>query len=39
MQPGIEIGPAVDKAQLETDLKYIEIGKKEGARLCAGGIV
>ncbi len=37
MQPGIEIGPAVDEAQLETDLKYIEIGKKEGARLCAGG--
>src|SRR6267378_247760 len=31
MQPGIEIGPAVDEAQLETDLKYIEIGKKEGA--------
>ncbi len=37
MQPGIEIGPAVDEAQLNTDLKYIEIGKNEGARLCAGG--
>lgn len=37
MQAGIEIGPAVDRAQLETDLKYIDIGKKEGARLCAGG--
>jgi alpha-ketoglutaric semialdehyde dehydrogenase len=37
MQAGIEIGPAVDEAQLATDLKYIEIGKKEGARLCAGG--
>ncbi len=37
MQPGIEIGPAVDEGQLNTDLKYIEIGKKEGARLCAGG--
>jgi alpha-ketoglutaric semialdehyde dehydrogenase len=37
MQAGIDIGPAVDQAQLETDLKYIEIGKKEGARLCAGG--
>jgi aldehyde dehydrogenase (NAD+) len=37
MQPGIDIGPAVDEGQLETDLKYIEIGKKEGARLCCGG--
>ena len=37
MKPGIDIGPAVDQGQLETDLKYIEIGKKEGARLCCGG--
>jgi aldehyde dehydrogenase (NAD+) len=37
MQPGIEIGPAVDEGQLNTDLKYIEIGTKEGARLCTGG--
>ena len=37
MQPGIDIGPAVDAGQLETNLKYIEIGKKEGARLCCGG--
>ena len=37
MQPGIDIGPAVDEGQLETDLKYIEVGKKEGARLCCGG--
>ncbi len=37
MQPGIEIGPAVDEAQLNTDLRYIEIGKNEGAQLCAGG--
>ena len=37
MNPGIEIGPAVDQAQLDIDLKYIEIGKKEGGRLCAGG--
>jgi alpha-ketoglutaric semialdehyde dehydrogenase len=34
---GIEIGPAVDQAQLETDLEYIEIGKQEGARLVCGG--
>jgi acyl-CoA reductase-like NAD-dependent aldehyde dehydrogenase len=36
-QPGIEIGPAIDQAQLETDLRYIEIGKKEGATLKFGG--
>ncbi|MFB3813706.1 MAG: aldehyde dehydrogenase family protein [Terriglobales bacterium] len=32
-----EMGPAVNKAQLETDLEYIEIGKNEGARLLCGG--
>jgi acyl-CoA reductase-like NAD-dependent aldehyde dehydrogenase len=37
LEPGIDIGPAVDKAQLETDLKYIEIGKGEGAQLLCGG--
>ncbi|MFZ0959318.1 MAG: aldehyde dehydrogenase family protein [Terriglobia bacterium] len=37
LEPGIEIGPAVDAAQLETDLKYIEIAKKEGAKLVCGG--
>lgn len=37
MKPGIDIGPAVDQNQLDTDLKYIEIGKQEGARLCIGG--
>src|SRR6185503_6394727 len=29
MQPGIDIGPAVDQGQLKTVLEYIEIGKKE----------
>ena len=33
----VEMGPAVNKAQLETDLSYIEIGKSEGARLLCGG--
>jgi alpha-ketoglutaric semialdehyde dehydrogenase len=37
LEQGIDMGPAVDQAQLETDLKYIEIGKKEGARLLCGG--
>ncbi len=36
-EPGIDIGPAIDQAQLDTDLKYIEIGKQEGARLVFGG--
>src|SRR5258707_2177524 len=45
MQPGIDIGPAVDEAQLNTVLEYIEIGKKEagapkigGNRLSADGL-
>jgi aldehyde dehydrogenase (NAD+) len=37
LEPGIEIGPAVDAMQLETDLKYIEIAKQEGAQLLCGG--
>lgn len=31
------MGAIVDKIQLENVLRYIEIGKKEGARLVAGG--
>ena len=34
---GVEIGPAVDQAQLDTDLKYIDIAKGEGAELLCGG--
>jgi aldehyde dehydrogenase (NAD+) len=37
MEPGIDIGPAVDEGQLETDLKYIEIGSKECGRPRVGG--
>jgi aldehyde dehydrogenase (NAD+) len=32
-----QIGPAVDAAQLKTDLDYIAVGQKEGARLVVGG--
>ncbi|MGA3210381.1 MAG: aldehyde dehydrogenase family protein [Terriglobales bacterium] len=32
-----DMGPAVNKGQLETDLQYIEIGKNEGAKLLCGG--
>jgi alpha-ketoglutaric semialdehyde dehydrogenase len=34
---GIDMGPAVDKSQLDTDLKYIGIGREEGATLVCGG--
>ncbi len=36
LEPGVDMGPAVDESQLKTDLRYIEIGKKE-ARLMLGG--
>jgi alpha-ketoglutaric semialdehyde dehydrogenase len=32
-----QIGPAVDATQLKTDLDYIAVGQKEGARLVTGG--
>ena len=38
LAPGIEMGPAVSRAQLEGNLDYVEIALKEGARvLCGGG--
>ncbi|SPE36888.1 Aldehyde dehydrogenase, thermostable [Candidatus Sulfopaludibacter sp. SbA6] len=38
MESGIEIGPCVDQAQMETVLRYIEIGRKEsGEPRCGGG--
>src|SRR6204780_4226704 len=33
----VEMGPAVNENQLNTDLKYIEIGRNEGAKLMCGG--
>jgi acyl-CoA reductase-like NAD-dependent aldehyde dehydrogenase len=33
----VEMGPAVNENQLNTDLKYIEIGRNEGAELVLGG--
>ncbi len=32
-----EMGPAVNENQLNTDLKYVDVGKAEGARLKCGG--
>jgi acyl-CoA reductase-like NAD-dependent aldehyde dehydrogenase len=37
LQTGIDMGPAVDEAQLATDLDYIRIAQEEGARLVTGG--
>jgi len=37
MQPGIDIGPCVDQGQMETDLRYIEIGRKEAGEPRCGG--
>jgi alpha-ketoglutaric semialdehyde dehydrogenase len=37
MQSGIEIGPLVDQNQMDTVMKYIEIGKKEAGAPKAGG--
>lgn len=37
MEPGVDIGPAVDEAQLKTDLKYIDIGRKEAGEPRVGG--
>jgi aldehyde dehydrogenase (NAD+) len=33
----VGMGPAVDKGQYETDLRFIETAKKEGCRCIAGG--
>jgi aldehyde dehydrogenase (NAD+) len=34
---GTEIGPVVDRPQLDTDLEYIGVGQKEGAKVAFGG--
>lgn len=34
---GTDIGPVVDEAQLAQDLKYLDVGKSEGAKLAFGG--
>ncbi|HXV61895.1 MAG TPA: aldehyde dehydrogenase family protein, partial [Vicinamibacteria bacterium] len=37
LDESVQMGPAVDQVQWETDLGYIEIAKGEGARLLTGG--
>jgi acyl-CoA reductase-like NAD-dependent aldehyde dehydrogenase len=36
-KPGTTIGPVVDQNQLDQDLRYLEIGRQEGAKLVIGG--
>jgi aldehyde dehydrogenase (NAD+) len=33
----VEMGPAINEKQLQTDLDYVEVGKAEGAKLKCGG--
>jgi aldehyde dehydrogenase (NAD+) len=37
LTPGIDIGPAIDQAQLDTNLAYCEIGRKEAGEPLVGG--
>ena len=37
LKEGTDIGPVVDQTQLDQDLSYIEVGRKEGAKLAWGG--
>ncbi|MEZ5354870.1 MAG: aldehyde dehydrogenase family protein [Bryobacteraceae bacterium] len=37
MEAGVDIGPAIDEGQLETNLNYIEIGRKEAGAPAVGG--
>jgi len=37
LDESVDMGPSVDEDQLNTVLRYLEIGQKEGARLLCGG--
>jgi acyl-CoA reductase-like NAD-dependent aldehyde dehydrogenase len=37
LDPETQMGPSVSQGQLETVMKYVEIGRAEGARLACGG--
>lgn len=37
LKPGTQVGPVVDASQLDQDLRYLAIGKDEGAALHWGG--
>jgi len=37
VEPDVLVGPSVDESQFQTVLKYLEIGRQEGAKLVCGG--
>lgn len=37
LDESVEMGPQINEQQVETSAKYVEIGKKEGAKLESGG--
>ena len=37
LEADVDMGPCVNEAQLQTVMKYVEIGKQEGAKLATGG--
>src|SRR5262252_7930947 len=37
LDESVDMGPAVNEAQLKTDLSYVDIGRDEGAKLACGG--
>ncbi|HVN81212.1 MAG TPA: aldehyde dehydrogenase family protein [Terriglobia bacterium] len=37
LDPKVDMGPVINEAQLETVANYVEIGRKEGAKLLSGG--
>jgi alpha-ketoglutaric semialdehyde dehydrogenase len=39
LKPGTDIGPVVNQAQLDQDLSYLDIARKEGGRVVGGELV
>ncbi len=39
LKQGTDIGPVVDQSQLDQDLAYLDIGRKEGAKVIGGDIL
>src|ERR1700747_665380 len=37
LNPATDMGPCINEQQLQTVIKYVEIGKNEGAKLATGG--
>jgi acyl-CoA reductase-like NAD-dependent aldehyde dehydrogenase len=37
LDPATQMGPSVSRGQLDTVMKYVDIGRQEGARLACGG--